>query len=250
MIVGGCDFSPPIYKQIIKAQESIYHQDYKDAIERYNLVLNSGPEKEIKIKIFFQLSNLHYVYLGEGEKAIFYLEEIKKISVDPLWLIKVEENLGEINFNFQKNYFKSLQNYKRLTQFVPKLEKFDFYQFRLAESFYNAQMYEDALVVFKEIQQNSSHKYFLDSLFYIGKSFFQQKNWKSAIKFFKEYIRRERDSDKITQAKFLMANSYETLESLKIAYDIYYSILSSYPNTEVIQNRLNSIYKRRVARRR
>ena len=47
-----------------------------------------------------------------------------------------------------------------------------------------------------------------------------------------------------------MANSYESLENLKSAYNIYYSILGEYPNTEVIQNRLKGIYNRRIARKR
>jgi len=47
-----------------------------------------------------------------------------------------------------------------------------------------------------------------------------------------------------------MANAYEMLEKLKEAYNLYYSILGEYPNTKVIQNRLNSIYARKIARKR
>ena len=61
---------------------------------------------------------------------------------------------------------------------------------------------------------------------------------------------REKRRDNIVQTKFLMANAYETMEKLKAAYNIYYSILGEYPNTEVIKNRLKSIYERRVARKR
>ena len=47
-----------------------------------------------------------------------------------------------------------------------------------------------------------------------------------------------------------MANAYETMERLKEAYNIYYSIVGEYPNNEVIKARLNSIYERKVARKR
>ena len=47
-----------------------------------------------------------------------------------------------------------------------------------------------------------------------------------------------------------MGNAYETMEELKKAYNIYYSILGEYPNNDVIKNRLNSLYKRRIARKR
>jgi hypothetical protein len=47
-----------------------------------------------------------------------------------------------------------------------------------------------------------------------------------------------------------MANAYETMENLSKAYSIYYSIQGEYPNTKVIQNRLNSVYQRKVAKKR
>jgi hypothetical protein len=66
----------------------------------------------------------------------------------------------------------------------------------------------------------------------------------------KEYIKRETRKDNVVQAKFVLANALENLEELKKAYNMYYSILSDYPNIDVIKNRLKSIYKRRVARKR
>ena len=76
------------------------------------------------------------------------------------------------------------------------------------------------------------------------------KDWNKSITYMKEYIKREKRKDKVVRAKFLLANSYEVIEKLKTAYNIYYSILGEYPNTQVIQDRLKSVYERRVARRR
>ena len=68
--------------------------------------------------------------------------------------------------------------------------------------------------------------------------------------FWDKYISLEKRRDNIVQTKFLMGNAYETMEELKKAYNIYYSILGEYPNNDVIKNRLNSLYKRRIARKR
>ena len=65
-----------------------------------------------------------------------------------------------------------------------------------------------------------------------------------------EYLKYEKNKDRIIEAKFMIANSYETKESLKEAYDIYYSILPEYPNPEVIKGRLKSLFTRRQARKR
>lgn len=80
--------------------------------------------------------------------------------------------------------------------------------------------------------------------------YFLNLNWDLAIIAFKKYIKIEKRRDIIVQAKFILANIYETKEELKKAYNIYYSILGEYPNAQVIKNRLESIYNRRVARKR
>ena len=84
----------------------------------------------------------------------------------------------------------------------------------------------------------------------MGMIHFEKKEWRQAISFWNQYITREKRKDFVIEAKFLMANAYETLEALKKAYNLYYSILGEYPNTEVIQSRLNAIYQRRIARKR
>ena len=56
--------------------------------------------------------------------------------------------------------------------------------------------------------------------------------------------------NQLVDALILMANAYETMENLKNAYNLYYSLLGEYPNTQVLQNRLSSIYERQVARKR
>ena len=65
------------------------------------------------------------------------------------------------------------------------------------------------------------------------------------VKLGKEYKK-----NKVIYAKFLLANTLESNEELKKAYNLYYSLLNEFPNTEVIKKRLSSIYNRRIARKR
>ena len=163
---------------------------------------------------------------------------------------KAQERIGEINFNYLKDFKSSQRTYLKLVNFTPRLERFDFYQFRYALSLHHDQSYSLSIKQFEKIQSNSSHEYFVASFYQLGITYFNQKKWKRAIFLWKEYLKREKRRDNIIQTKFLMGNAYETMENLKKAYDLYYSILGEYPNTEVLQNRLNAIYNRRVARKR
>lgn len=107
-----------------------------------------------------------------------------------------------------------------------------------------------ALEVLNKIQSDSSHQYYIRSFYYLGLIYFEEKEFNKALYVWQEYIKRETNKDNLVQAKFMIANIYESIENLKMAYDIYYSIVNDYPNPEVIQSRLTSLYNRRISRRR
>ena len=244
----SCDFTPPLLSEIEEAQKLIVKQRYQDAIFKYEKILNKNLPKDVKIKIYYQLGDLYSIYLAKNEKALKYYKKVKKNTEDPLWLVKTQERIAEIEFSFLKQYQESFKNYDQLAGFSPRLEKHDFYEFRRALSLFKMGQLSSASFYFKKMTNQKNHKHHVISFYYCGLVDFEREQWNSAIKYWNQYIKREKNKENIVQTKFLMANAYETMEKLKMAYNLYYSILGEYPNTEIIQSRLRSIYDRRVAR--
>lgn len=250
LFLASCDFTPPINRKIIDAQNYITEQEYARAAYLYEDILKSNPATELRLKICYQLGELYSIYLGEYKKAVHYYNEVKELTEDPLWLIKTEEKLAEVNFNYLKNYKDAIKNYTRLSEFTPKLKNFDFFQLQIALSHFYLNDKEAAHTQLLKIQSDPNHEYFIRSFYYLGLVYFEQKEFSKALFVWLEYLKRETKKENIVQAKFMVANAYESTENLKMAYDIYYSIANDYPNPDVIQNRLNSLYQRRVSRRR
>jgi tetratricopeptide (TPR) repeat protein len=248
--VISCDFTPPLNKEILQAQKYIIQQDYETAIIKYKQILSKNPPKEIKVKINFQLGDLYSIYLSKNDEALPFYKNIMKLSSDPLWLIKTQERMGEIYFSYLKDYEKAQTIYEKLSQFKPRLAKQDFYNFRYAISTFKNGQYTLAYKLFTEIKNKKNHEFRTRAIYYEGLIYFQEKKWDKAVEIWRKYLKLEPRRDNIVQTKFLMANAYETMEKLKVAYNLYYSILGEYPNTEVIKNRLKAIYDRRVARKR
>ena len=169
---------------------------------------------------------------------------------DPIWHVKALEKIADINFTFARNFDQSILAYKKLLMFKPKLTNFDFYFFRIAQSYFESKNFEKAESAFQTIKNDTNHAYHIESFYYLGQiNFFKQK-WTDSIELWMEYIKREKQKDKIIQTKFLIANAYESDEKLKEAYNIYYSLLDTYPNPQIIKNRLKSVFDRRTARKR
>ncbi len=250
ILFNACDFTPPINRKIIDAQNYITEQKYNKAAFLYEDILKSNPGPELRLKMCYQLGELYAIYLGEYNKAVYYYNEVKDLTEDPLWLIKIEEKLADINFNYIKNYKDAIKNYSHLSEFTPKLKKYDFFQLQIALSYYYLNESENAITQLTKIQSNPNHEYFIRSFYYLGLIYFEKKDYNKSLFVWSEYLKRETKKEYIVQAKFLVANIYESTENLKMAYDIYYSIANDYPNSDVIQNRLSSLYERRVSRRR
>jgi tetratricopeptide (TPR) repeat protein len=251
-LLSSCilDFTPRIHQKILVAQKYITDQEYLKAVKQYEEILEEIPPREIKIKIYYQLGELYAISLGEHRKGIEYYEKIRELSTEPLWLVKSQERVGEIAFNYLKDYKTSRSVYEELVTFRPRLDNYPMYEFRLAESLLNLKNYSEFQKIINSIQTNVAGPYFVDSFYLMSIFYMELKDWHKSITYMREYIRREKRKDKVVRAKFLLANAYEVIEKLKTAYNIYYSILGEYPNTEVIQERLKSVYERRVARRR
>lgn len=249
-MLSGCDFTSGLHKDILKAQEYITNQQFSQAVEIYEEILKTKPSKTIQIKINYQLGEIYSLYLNDSGKALKHLQKIIDSSNEPLWQKNAMEKMGGIYFEKFKNYSKARNAYKSLMDFLPKLEKQEFYTFRYALCEFHLKNYSISDKIFKNLSRNSKSEIGIESFYYLGLAKFYVKDWDAAVNYWFEFLKREKRKDKIVQAKFLIANAYESAEKLKEAYNIYYSIIGEYPNPEVIENRLNSLYERRVARKR
>lgn len=246
----SCDFTSGLHKDVLKAQDLINEQRFVEAVGLYEYVLTKKPTPKIKLKIHFQLGQLYSLYLNDKKKALVHLNKILKETNDLLWQVKVIEKIAQINFDNLRNYAEAEKKYKQLSEFVPKLKKQDLYKFRYASSLVQQGKYKNAIDHFKNLTKSKNSTYGVQSYYQLGLINYYKKHWITATRYWFEYLKRERRKDKIVQAKFMIANAYEMAEKLKESYNIYYSILGEYPNSDVIKNRLNSLYERRVARKR
>lgn len=250
IFLQGCGLSAGLYDDILKAQDYITEQKFTEAAKIYENILTKKPSKTVRIKINFQLGEIYSIYLGDYSKSIQYFVEIVNESNEPLWQVKALEKIGTIYFNDLKDYKQAETAFKRLKDFYPPLEKSNFYTFQHALSIFNQKKYKSSIKLFENISKKESNDYSARSFHYIGLAYFYMKKYDLALTNWFDYLKREKRSDLIVQTKFLIANAYESSEKLKEAYNIYYSLLGEYPNAEVIKSRLNSLYERRVARKR
>ncbi len=246
----GCGFSSGLYKDIIKAQDLINEQQFKKAAKIYESILIKKPSKNIEIKINYQLGDLYSIYLNDYKKSLHYYESIVENSNEPNWQVKSLERMAFINFENLKDFESAEKQFNTLLRFQPVLKDQNRYKLMYAKSIFEQKNYQRAIKEFKSLDDKLEQELILDKYYFLGLAHFYRKEWNSALENWKEYLRRESNLDKIVNTKFLIANAYESSERLKEAYNIYYSILGDYPHPEIINQRLEALYNRRIARKR
>lgn len=249
-LIGCGGLSSGLYKDILEAQDHITNQRFEKAVSVYEKILLKKPPRTIKIKINFQLGEIYSIYLNNFDKSIEHFNQIVSESNEPKWQVDALEKIANIYFNDLKDYKKSSKIYLKLKNFYPVLDKQGLYAFRYAESILNEREYKKSISLFEEIIEKEKNEYALRSYYFIGLAYFYTKKYEKALEYWFDYLKREQRNDRVVQTKFLIANAYESSEKLKKAYNVYYSILGEYPNADVIKNRLESLYKRRIARKR
>ncbi len=250
LFVLGCDFTSGLNQDILSAQKYVDNQQFDKAVELYERILVKNPSKVIKTKINYQLAEIYYLYLDQQVKALKYYQFIVDNVDDPLWQVKALEKIADINFSFARNFNESIRAYQILMQVKPRLSNYDYYFLRVGESYFEMGRYDKAREIFNQIINQPTNPYYVEAYNQMALIEFYNKNWDKAVDYWLEYLKREKRKDQIVKVKFLIANAYESNEKLKEAYNIYYSLLSTYPNPDVLRARLKSLYARRVARKR
>lgn len=246
----GCDFSSQSHQKILEAQKLLNEFQYEKAVKKYEEVVEKIPSGNLKYKLLFQIGDIYSLYLSQPEKARSFFDQIIKETNDPNWKVNSMERIADLEYSHFRDFKLSSELYQKLYDFYPYLANRDLYEIRLAESLMEIGELDKSKKYLQGIVKSTGHEFSTRSFYLLGTIEFRRENWEKSVGYWLDYLRRETNKDYIIQAKYLLANTYETMEELEKAYNIYYSLLGDYPNPQVIRNRLRSIHTRRVDRKR
>ena len=239
-ILFSCEFSIILHKDIFLAQKYLDERKFANAAAVFEDLLKKTIQPQTKVKVLYQLGEIYYLYLNRPKDAIKNYEQILKVG-EVSWQIQALERMGEIEFQYTRDYKNSVKHYKILSEFNPKLKNYDYYQMQVGRSLMELGANEDAIKIFTQLELDQTSNYRGDALYYLGRLYFRNAKWKESILVWQKYLKSDqRTKEKATEVKFYMGNSYEMSNKLKEAYAMYYGLLDTYPNLELVKSGLKS----------
>lgn len=235
--------------RILQAQELIIKGEQEKAASLLNELLLADLPQPVKEKIFFQLVDLQLLHLRKPELALKILDNTQLYELQgPDIDIKINHYRAQIYDVHLQNCQQAIPYYQQLINYLPQLAEIDYYQFSLAKCYKNLERWSEAITLFKKMSQDPHQPFQKKASLQLVLSYYLTRQQSLALEEVKRYQELETDLEQLIYANYLKANILEDLEQLEEAYKIYASLLYQYPNQELVKQRMNRIYERRLSR--
>lgn len=187
------------------------------------------------------MAQIYAYHLNRVNDAVILIDNAIALTNNPLRLIKLNEILGDIYFSNLRIFTKSAKVYNELIEIKPRLSNFYEYKYRYAESLFLSNSFQKSLIAFNSLKEEFPESNLSKIQFRIGLINYFLKNYKSAENIFKEIIDGEYNYSYKVKASFYLAGIYEDTNQMELAFKYYNIIKYDYPNTSLINQKINSI---------
>jgi len=247
----SCSPRSHLQEQLQLAQDFSDKHQYEDAYKVYQKLKKLNLNKNLKQEIIFQMAKIESVYLSEYKKSYAHLQELASMSSgDTNWQFLAYRELAFLNIDHLNQFNEAADYFDKLTHIAKEKDQKDYFEFKKVDALLKGGVSNKVEKLLLKMSQDKSHKYQSKAGYELGVFYFESAKWNEAITFFLNYLKQNVGKDEEVRIKFLIANAYESLDKLVLAYNLYASIINDYPNPELIKKRMNTIYERRVSRRR
>lgn len=222
---------------------------YEEAIQKFVTLTQAFPEHHLVDDSLFWIAKIYEQYLHNPEQTVRYYRSLTSRFEDSEYQLRAMIGLGKVRTLQGEEgkrkairIFRKLQNHPELVQ---NKKEWVENQFRLLDLFFDLKQYEQARVELKKIilkktdPKSESKAYYL-----IGRSYLLEENIKLAIVTFQEAERKYGFKKTSLDSAISLADIYEQAGELRLAIDVYESILNRLERKEVFYQLANDRIKK------
>lgn len=228
-----------------QGEERSLQGNYAEAAELFRKAVTLNPEGKVGVKALYKLGFTLETYLKDYDTALFNFNEFVRLSQDKVAVYEVLKRIANIHFEQNKDNEKTIAAYKKLLELSPESLEKDFFQFRIAQSYFRANNFDQARTEYNQLIENFPKSQFIArSRFEIGNTYYMEAKYDIAQEALKQVIRHHPQSEFAGEAEFLLAQCLEQQNKLQAALFTYEIVKERYPSPQIIQFRIDAVKKR------
>jgi tetratricopeptide (TPR) repeat protein len=191
------------------------------------------PKSPIYFAALYRLGQIHF----ETQQYNSAIREFKELEQHggPSWQEPAMFLLGSSHLQ-ANNYQVAAQKFKQLLTLAPQSPKAYEYHFRYGKALFALKDYQGAAKEFRQaldtIPTSVSANLKADILYKLGQAFFQNKNYKEAVKILISFVKHYPAHKSVAEAWYLMALSEEKGKNYPAANEAYAQIIKNFPKSK------------------
>ena len=227
------------------AEERIAQGKYAEATELLRKVIAMAPETRTAVKALYKQGFLQETYLHAYTDALASYNAFTRLSKDTVSVYEVQKRVANIYFDHQSDTDKTIAAYRKLLELNPDSLEADFFQFRLAQAYFQKNEFQLARDEYQSLLDKfPKSSYIARVRFEIGNTYFMEGKNEVAIEALKQVVRNHPQSEYATEAEFQMAECYERMDKPALAIQTFEGIKGRYPASQALDMRIENIRKK------
>ena len=204
-----------------------------------------NPESKTAIRALYKLGFTLEIYLKDYDGAVFNFTEFIRLSSDKISSYEVQKRIAGIYFEQNKENDKAVAAYKKAIDLNPETLEREFFQFRIAQSYFRAGNFDQARIEYGVLlEKNQKSQLSARARFEIGNTYYMEGKYEIAQEALKQVVRHHPQSEFVTEAQYLMAQCLEQTNHLQQALSGYENLKGRYSSPDILNFRIAELKKR------
>lgn len=218
---------------------------YAESAEYFRKAASLNPESRAGIRAMYKLGYVSESYLKDFTTATFNYNEFIRLSQEPVSVYEVQKRLANIYFDHNQDNEKAIAAYKKLLQLSPDSLERDLFQFRIAQSYFRMNNFEQARIEYDVLLSlYPKSQYVPRTRYEVGNSYYMEGKYDTAQEALKQVMRNHPQHEFAIEAEYLLAQCLEQQTKLTEALHYYESVLGRYPAKQIVEMRVEALKKR------
>lgn len=227
------------------AEKKWEEAEYSQAVELYESLVEEYPHDPLADRAQYQAGSIYYLFLLKEREAIQTFRGLIRRNPSSRWSVKAQGLLGEIYEKRLGDFRQALVEYQRLINLAPGGEEADKAQLAAARCYFRLGDFRQAREEYQIHLENYPDSPRRDrALAGVANCYYVRRAYPQAIRYYRMVASESSDAQMLAEAGFGIASSLEESGNLEEALEEFEKLRESYPNPELVLQRLDRIRAR------
>lgn len=257
-LFSGCTVQSSISNRYLTAEKLWTEKNYAAAVTEFDRIVKESPNSTIGLQALWRASMTRTLFLNQQESALqgfeAFLERASSSELAP----EAQKEIAEIYFSKLNQLTKAIETYQRMIdskKFKPDDEAFFLY--RVSRAHFLLGHLKKAIEIYDSFNERYPKSPLLNQVklelanawYALGDT--EKLAYANALKLYQELVKQTQGKDPklFLESRFGEGATFEEMDRLEQAYEIFKSIESTYPAPNVVKVRMIRLEERMSKKR-